>query len=274
MAIRANYWTCSKLADKIRGTIKPKALEMSGWSEWKKESKKTSPIRYWIAEEGLDYLQDFIYWPYDQFNEIRYYINNRWITKSHALTAHPKDIKPGKWCDVGYRFLPCLFNELVDFVEIECAYHHVLWDDEAKKKYETPWWRTSFLKFRKWRCPEAGIAYFEWASTLTYDETVYDESLYGTPTPQAVSAIEVLELYRWWKDVYPNRPDPYDASGWTELCDKRRTDDEIFINDKTPEQKAETKASLDELHKLEQQYEQEDEDMMIRLIKVRLGLWT
>ena len=57
------------------------------------------------------------------------------------------------------------------------------------------------------------------------------------------------------QDVYPNRPDQYDASGWTELCDKRRTDDEIFINDKTPEQKAETKASLDELHKLERQYE-------------------
>jgi hypothetical protein len=34
---------------------------------------------------------------------------------------------------VGNRFLPCLFNELVDFVEIEQAWHHCVWSDEAKK---------------------------------------------------------------------------------------------------------------------------------------------
>ena len=146
MAQHANYWTCSKFADWLRGTAKPSAETSKGWYNWTKEAKEKHPFRYWLADDVLGGLQDFVYWPYNKFHSIRYYINNRWVTKSHALTAHPRDIKPGKWQDVGYRFLPCLFNELVDFVEIEQAWHHVMWDEEARKKYKTPWWRTSFFR--------------------------------------------------------------------------------------------------------------------------------
>jgi hypothetical protein len=75
-------------------------------------------FRYWLAEEGLDYLQKFVMFIPDNLYAIKYYINNRWVTRSHSLTAHPRDIKPGTWHDVGNRFLPCLFNELQDFVEV------------------------------------------------------------------------------------------------------------------------------------------------------------
>jgi hypothetical protein len=35
-----------------------------------------------------------------------------------------------------------------------------------------------------------------------------------------------------------------------------------------------SKIAMDKLHKMEADYEAEDEQMMIRLIKVRHGLWT
>ena len=123
--MRAHYWSCSKFADWIRGTPKGGPKTGKDWDEWNTQSKKTYPIRYWIAEEALDAIQGFIYYPVDRLNDVRYYINNRWVSRSHALTASPRDIRPGQWTDVGHRFLPCLFNELVNFVEVEQAWHYV-----------------------------------------------------------------------------------------------------------------------------------------------------
>ena len=275
--MRANYWSCSSFADWLRGTPKLKAGTGKEWSQWRRAAKDTHPVRFWIAEEGLDYAQNFVNWPMDRFHDIRYYINNRWVSHTHRLTAHPKDIKPGSWCDVGNRFLPCLFNELVDFVEIEQAWHHCLWSDEERKKYRVPWWRKSFLRWRTWRCPEAGLEYLRWASTLTNEEFLdEDEKHLAEPTHQAKAAKEIIELYTWWKEVYPNRPDVHDASGWTAYCDMRRAKGYDFFDmeDKTSQEAKQCREALDKSQELELQYEQEDEAMMIRLIKIRQSLWT
>lgn len=269
-----NYWTCSKFADWLRGSAKPHAETSKGWAQWKRASKEKHPFRYWLAEEGLDHIQDVWMWIPERINNVRYYINNRFITRTHCLSASPRDIKRGTWCDVGNRFLPCLFNELVEFVEVEQAWHHVLWDEAARKKYHTPWSR-NFFRFRTWRCPEAGIDYLKWAMTLTNKDFI-QEGEKEEPTHQAIAAKEILELYTWWKEVYPNRPDPYEVSGWSDICDRRRQKypDELLPEDDTKEEKKESKKALDMIHKLELQYEQEDEEMMIRLIKVRQSLWT
>jgi len=269
-----NYSTCSKFADWLRGTMKPSAETSKGWATWKKEAKAKHPVRYWIAEEGLDYIQDVWMFVPDRINDVRYYINNRWITRTHCLTAHGRDIKPGSWCDVGNRFLPCLFNELVDFVEIELAWSNCLWSDEARKKYSYPWWRRWY---RNWRCEEAAMEYLNWAKTLTNAEFLDEDKKHeAVPTAQAEAAKEIEILYKWWKYERPQRPDPYDVSGWSAICERRRVKypDEIFPEDENKKEKAESRKALDVLHKLERKYEQEDEAMMIRLIKIRQSLWT
>ena len=121
MAYHSQYWSCSPFADWLRGTKKLGAGTSEEWDEWTTAAKMKHNFRYWLAEEGLSHLQDFVYYIPNRLNDVRYYINNRWVSRSHSLTAHSRDIKPGNWCDVGNRFLPCLFNELVDFVEIEQA---------------------------------------------------------------------------------------------------------------------------------------------------------
>jgi hypothetical protein len=215
----------------------------------------------------------------DRIHGVRYYINNRWITRSHSLTAHARDIKPGDWCDVGNRFLPCLFNELVNFVEVEQAWHHVLWDEAARERFKTPWWRKGWLRWRTWRCPDAGIEHLLWASGLKMDEHMGVDpgtDNYGKPTHQALAAQEILALYRWWREVYPSRPDPHDASGWSAYCEMRRTKgcDLLDFEDKTPEEAEMSRTALDKSHEIEKAYDDEDEAMMIRLIKVRHSLWT
>ena len=279
MAQHNNYWSNSKFAEWLRGTAKPYALTWDGWDNWHKTAKASHRIRYWLAEEGLSYLQDFVTWPIRKIYDVKYYVNNRWVTKTHALTAHPRDIKPGTWCDVGNRFLPCMFNELVDFVEIELAWHHIAWGDkEETAKYKPPFWAKGWFRWRTWRCAEAGLDSLEWQRRLTMGSdgwrTVDDEHA-NDPTPQAVKAQEILDLYNWWTQIYPNRPDVHEVSGWSEYC--RRKEEVcggLFSGKETPELKRMSAKAHKIMRKMEKDFEKEDTEMMIRLIKVRHGLWT
>jgi hypothetical protein len=278
MASRTYYWSCSGFADWLRGTTKPSAETGQGWRDWRRLAKSTYPVRYWLAEEGLDHVQKFVYWIPDQLYAIKYYINNRWISRTHSLTAHPRDIRPGDWQDVGNRFLPCLFNELVDFVELELAWWHLVWEGKEKRaRYNAPWWRFGWWNIRIWRCAQAGIDNLEWQAGLVQDKDWGLEETdpeFGKPTSQAQNALEILELYRWWTVTRLARPEPMKVSGWSDYCDRQRVanlDDWIFSD---REDKEDTSAMLDEMHRLEAEYEAEDEAMMIRLIRVRNALWT
>lgn len=277
-----NYWTCSKFADWIRGTTKLKAGTAEEWHEWETRAKKDFPIRWWLAEEGLDYIQKFVTFIPDKLYDVKYYINNRFITRTNALTAHPRDIKPGQWKDVGNRFLPCLFNELVDFVEVELAWWHLAWEGkEERAKYNAPWWRFGWWNIRVWRCPQAGLDNLKWQSELVWkeDECEPGSPNIGKPTYQAEKALEILALYKWWTEVYRNRPEPMDASGWSTYCDACRdeTGSKIWLSLAGTKNSA-LKKQGDRAHKLlrkiEEAYEKEDEAMMIRLIKIRNSLWT
>lgn len=275
--MRNNYWSNSKFANWIRGTLKPGAETVEGWDKWEKEAQAKYPIRYWIAEEGLDKLQTFIFAPIDGLYNVKYYINNRWVTRTHSLTAHPRDIKPGQWYDVGNRFLPCLFNELVDFVEIEQAWMHIAWGDkDAKAKYKAPFWASGWFRWRTWRCPQAGLDYLDWASSLMMNKDwgVEEGSPdHGKPTGQALRAIEIKELYLWWTTIRPLRVDSMEASGWSAYCDRKRNNGTYYsILEK--DDKEDTSAMMKMMDEMDAAYEKEDEEMMIRLIKARDSLWT
>ena len=277
--MRNHYWTCSKFADWVRGTAKLSAGTSEEWDEWTTAAQMKHNFRYWLAEEGLDILQQIVYFIPDKLYAIKYYINNRFVTRTHALTAHPRDIKPGDWSDVGNRFLPCLFNELVDFVEVELAWWHVVWDDKAYQEFHAPWYSRGWFRWRTWRSPEAGLANLEWQRSLRWkeDEVGPDFKGLGELTPQAIKAQEILDLYTWWTTTYRNRPDPYETSGWTAACEAQRVANGgklSFSTIKDPVLRKQSDKAHKLLQKIEADYEKEDEAMMIRLIKVRHGLWT
>lgn len=273
---RRNYWTCSKFADWLRGTMKPRAETSEGWSKWKKHARASHPLRYWLAEEGLDIIQNTLMWPIDRLYDVKYYINNRWVTKTHVLST---GLKPGQWHEYETRLLHGSFNELVNYVEKELAWWHIAWSDEDKQKYKAPFWARGWFRWRTWRCKQAGLDNLDWQRSLTYKEpwgVQPDNEKYGKPTPQAIAAQEILDLYKWWTEVRPARPDPYDVSGWSAICDRMRDrdPDAILPEEKTPEERQDTSKALDMINELEENYEREDEEMLIRLVKVRRSLWT
>ena len=237
---RIDYWSCSKLANWIRGSEKPWALGWSEWDAWHQNAKDKHPYRYWIAEEVLNFLQDLVNLPVDIYHTVEVYIRNRFIDKIHYLRT---DLTPGEYYDFDTRILHALFTELTDLVEVE--YANIQRHTEEHNNYI----------FKNGRGPLAGLDYLNWAAQLTYDENMgfnpEDKDYYNKPTRQAEAAITTLKLYNWWKNR-DSRPDPY----------------KIFTEEKDGENYC--LKILD----LEDQYEQEDTDMLVELIKIRGSLWT
>ncbi len=275
-----NYWSCTKFADWIRGTPKPLAATTEEWSEWRKKAAKRK-IRYWLAEEGFDYLQKFIYFPLTWVRNIRYYVDNRWDTRTHALTSN---LKKGQWHEFDQRLMHSAFDELVNFIEIEQACFQIACTEDSQKKHKIPWYRSIF-PFSSYRCPEAGLSHLEWAASLKHDEAWDDPNGpdFRKPTAQALAAREIIELYKWWKEDRPKRADPMDTSGWSDYCDQKRkeTDDlgedglsSLFRNDQSEAEQERKRKILDLCWKLEQEQEDEDTNMLIRLVKVRHSIWT
>ena len=133
MAFRNNYWSCSKFADWLRGTPKIKAGTADDWADWGKLAR-SKKVRYWLAEEGLDKLQNFANWPADCYVNLSAYLNNRFVTRTHALTAHT--LTQGEWHELDTRILHSMFDELVNFVEIDLAWMTVVFSEEEQKKYQ------------------------------------------------------------------------------------------------------------------------------------------
>jgi len=257
---RPTYWTCGKFAAWIRSktdvTKKPRSATTEGWNNWHKENK--DKIGYWIAEEGLDILQDIWMFLPDVYNRIRIYIRNRYIDKTHYLNTK---LKKGEYHDFQERLLHGMFEALVDFVEDEKAALK-RWSDDEKFKLPNA---------------EKGIEYLEWEMTLTDEDP--DDPTRLSKSRQAEKACETLTLYRWWKEVRPHRKEPEEIVGLWAFYDKHRKDDgenifNLLGKNLSPELEEERKRLFDESIKVETEQYNEDTEMMIRLVKLRDALWT
>lgn len=273
------YWNNTGVADWIRGTAKPSSATSQGWRTWEDQARAAHPYRFWIVEEGMGYLQKLVNWPLDKLRSVKYYFNNRFVTRTHTLTAH--SLPKGQWAEFGSRVLHCNFDALVDFVEIESAWSYIAWSDaEVRAKYQLPWYANRWFKLQPWRCAAAGLDQLYWAAALVHDSNIgfaANHVKFGTPTGQAETAKETLVLYHWWKNVRPARPDPDTVSGWTDLCNrggKNISGFGVFGTDETPEEKLATSAAMLKSSEIDAAYDAEDKEMLIRLVKLSSDLWT
>lgn len=245
---------------------KPYALPWGGWEEWDKELKATRPVAYFLTETLPDWLEKPAEWLIDPLHSAHYYFRNRFVDKTHYLRT---DLEPGKWHEFETCMLHGCFTEMVDFIEVEMAWHHVCWaSEEERQKYHVPFWRRHrLLRFKRWRNPQAGIDHLKWEMTLE------------EPTHQRERAFELMFLYTWWKKR-ANRKDEWEETGLRAFWDSMDTkygDEWLGLGKKslmTSAERQEYDRLSDAVRKMEEDRHQEDDDMLIRLVKLRRTMWT
>lgn len=214
----------------------PYALTWEEWREFDKEFKKNAPVRFFIKNIILVRIKQ-IKRRYidDSINWVRYRTTRRF----HIINT---GLKPGYY-DKDHIMLHGNFSILKNYVEVECAAMHN-WDKPVKEAND-------------------GVKHLEWEISL------------GEESPrQSESAKEILTLYKWWTEIRPNRERVKLPIKAEEALSKRKWTDTFFDTMERVEKDDEYKNYIKESHEQTDAWNQEDDDMLIRLIKIRKNLWT
>lgn len=239
----------------------PGSLSSKGWRLFNEEFKKNAPIRYWFRHDFRTSITLPIIWKYES---IKNWIRYRTYDRYHVVKT---GLPPG-YCGADVKLLHTSFNTLKDFVEGELAWHTYIWSEERKEASFAEKYIPLYRYLKPFRSREWGIKHLDWASTL--DDPTLPPS--ERCDHQAVSAREIRELYLWWVDIRPARKEieaiPYGDQGLGNLS---LLDDDF---DRTAQDYVDYKKVLDQNEVLAQEWEEEDTQMFIRLVKVRKALWT
>ena len=279
----SRHYCSSKPVEWLRDTVfkidKPKALPWGGWEVWYDELKSTRPVAYFITEVLPVWLEQIPNHTTKYVSDFRRYFNAR-VNHSHGLSS---SLAKGKYHEMPNRILYSLFDSFAEYIEVDEAYSTITWGDpDDVQAYKVPFTkRHSMLNWGKhWPCPKAGIKKLQWEMSLQYENDPVQVNM----------AIQKMILYSWWRTIRPARGDSWDVSGfrkfWKEMEEKYGEDftlrrsswrpnvANIKNNGMTTEERAEYKRLSAVKSAIEQQWEREDEEMLIRLIKIRKTLWT
>lgn len=170
----------------------------------------------------------------------------------------PKQLSKKKWYDFDYQMLYVNMEMLTRFVEEEKSHMMFISHNEISKP-----------KTREEK-RQLGLAYLDWEIGLGLDgEKV-----------QSDAAKEIKLIYWWWNDKYPKRIDPYENKYYKEYRKmKKKRDLELYGSsiekDKDTEERKKVYEKARNLSsELEERYYNEEQDMLIRLMKIRGSLWT
>lgn len=239
----------------------PGALTSTGWRLFGDEFKKNAPVRHWIKYNLRHAVVLPVRWKIEAVsNWVRYRTYDRYHVMSTGL--------PPGYCSIENKMLHASFTSLTDFVEVELAWHSYVWSDERKSPTFTEKYMPFYRFFNPFRSRLWGLKHLEWASGLD------DPSLpvYERCDQQAIDAREIKELYLWWTDKRTQRKEietkPYSDQNLGTLSsldddfDRDAADFKSFMS------------TMEHNDKLNQEWEKEDTDMFIRLVKIRKALWS
>lgn len=267
----------------------PASATRKEWNEWNKKAKKNK-IRWFLFKTFPLWFKSTFIWPVERAKDWIFY---RTIRDYRKIKAH--SLKPGYY-DKDSLMLHCMFDLLADLIEIEKALRQN-WDEEKKQSF----WHKIKYKFTEFRNRELGLKHLDWEISLAdpnspdFDKQLYEHESFTTKwktfeefkaspdfkTTQSFMALEQKALYLWWKDIRPKRIDSHDIKGelgfsWSDYCEmmRKKYPDDFFFEEKTDEEAKISSSALKISRKTEEKYDKEDEEMLIRLVKIRQSFWT
>ena len=228
------------------------------WTSWEDRYRAEAPIRYWITHTA----PQTYWWPIThRVERFRGWFRYRFYRYHIVDTGLSPD-----YYDKDYLMLHVNFNLLKDYVEGECASMQ-LWSKDVKTPFM---YRFKIYRELFWSSSELGLKHLDWEISLD-DPALPEEE--RCPW-QAVRAREIKELYLWWTETYANRVEvPYPVRDDHPNKSILYTMSDRYKQD-FPEEAAATKAWCSDHAKQEKEWGEEEEAMLIRLMKTRSGLWS
>ena len=236
----------------------PQALTSSDWRAWHDTQRRERPIAYWFCETLPGWCAPIK----RRFTDLPYNLRIKYVTRYDIIRTG----LPRAYHDGDTRMLHGMFGILVDFVEIEKAHMQYVFSENTDPR---PWYARRPFRFLPYRDAKAGLEYLAWEMTLEYPQELDPVNI-----SQAHAAREIHTLYMWWKHQRPQRPDPHDASGWTDYYKENYENKQRDFLDDHDHDSEQARILLARLHEIENLYSQEDQDNLIRLVKIRHHLWT
>jgi hypothetical protein len=256
------------LREKIFCIDKPPYLPLGRWDRWYHSLRASRPIAWFLTEKAPSIVERTVE---IILNPVIGYKNRmvmKYIIRPHQLTT---GLDPHCEHDYKKKFLHALFTELTNYIEVVLANRWVSWSITQQRKYGYPkrlnhWW----LRWRPWRCAQAGLDSLKWQVALLTENTscnTREQSL-------AYTAQEIILLYSWWTRVRPTRGTSWGRVGLDKfmiaLTEKYGIDSLRRQWEPDEELTYQTLIALQE--QLEQDWEREDHAMMVRLINVSPNL--
>ena len=204
------------------------------------------------------------------YKEIERWIAYRTYDKYNKIDT---GLKPGYY-ESDTLMLHGMMQLMQDYVEIESA-HWVLYDEYremswfGKVKYDLKY------MFNVERSARAGLQALD---NMQINMFAGD---YPAEAGSDQWLKDLKEVYLWWTNVRPNRPDADDVTGLSAAFDialDKETDKYLSPTESLKRYSDRLNMIPIELvlksEEIELQYEKEDTDMLIKLIKIRNYLWT
>ncbi len=235
-----SYWCNSNFADILRGTTKLKYGTDVEWRKWNIMAKQSHPFRYWLTETVLDKIDTAVHWPYNSYRDFMYYIRFRFVRKTHSMSTN--ELK-GHYNSFESKLFLCLFNELIDFVEIDCAAQ-----ENRESRSKLPFFKYFIVN----RDPNAGIEYLKW--------------MIENNPHKAKETRTIIELYNWFKHSRATRKDPY-----ADLHQFETAEDFLSTLFNADPALADLRSAA---YNLSNQYIQEDDEMLLKLISIKEEIWV
>lgn len=113
--------TCPKMSECFRLSIKHK-----------KEQKKKHPFKYFLLISFPNYIEKVYMFPKKLINFGRYFFRYNFFDRRHLVDTG----LPPNWYDTDTLIEKALETLLLQFVEDECAWHHIQSEDKLYKKYK------------------------------------------------------------------------------------------------------------------------------------------
>lgn len=230
------------------------ALTFDGWDRYNARRQRLFPVRWFFHDTLPDWWREYLVWPK---NKVQQFFRYRLKDRYHVVNT---GLEPGYY-DTDTRMINAAFQLLVDYVELELAAMHAAAEESvASESTHSFYGRIKKFRAKQERNAADGLAYLDWE----INESAGAHIAIGNYT-QADAAKEKKFLYLWWTKYRPERAELY------------KTPLIWYGPDYDPNKPVFSQDCGYQYHlvqQLERFYEDEDTEMLHRLMNIRKRLWS